>query len=449
MTRPTKVTPRQLDVLHRLADGPPLTKDDAALATSIYALRRRHLVTTPTQHGWLRASVTVAGHAYLAGDGAPAPSARRTRTVREADTRPLRITADELADRVLAAGGRLTIDDPSDEVRAAWRRAIHAATEAGLPSGYRVRHQGRNRGDLTITLVADRDVQPIQQPPRLVVPDEVRDPVLRATKRAAGRRRTGWIDTTATRGVLHFLVTPAQLHRVLFCAQALIDEALRRGHQVATDTGGCGGLAIGVSNQYVEVTFAEERHRVEVPGRSGSGGWRPAEYRYESTGRLEIHRSHPGYRTRLAADRTRWTLEDRLGHVLEAVEIYAAERAAQQLAEEHRRAQRREAWESAIEQAKARLVESARLAVLDEQLRARRLAGDIRAFVADAAACPDPVSATHRDRWLSWLTTYADGIDPRLHPLDVPDAPEPTPQALLPFLDGWSPYGPERWSGRR
>lgn len=46
--------------------------------------------------------------------------------------------------------------------------------------------------------------------------------------------------------------------------------------------------------------------------------------------------------------------------------------------------------------------------------------------------------------WLAWAEGYADQIDPVLNPTGPPADPEPTPEALRPFLDGWSPYLDDR-----
>lgn len=51
------------------------------------------------------------------------------------------------------------------------------------------------------------------------------------------------------------------------------------------------------------------------------------------------------------------------------------------------------------------------------------------------------------EAWLTWAAEHADSIDPLLGPLFVPEAPEPSRSALEPFLDGWSPYTPDRRGG--
>lgn len=65
------------------------------------------------------------------------------------------------------------------------------------------------------------------------------------------------------------------------------------------------------------------------------------------------------------------------------------------------------------------------------------------ATVEEAGWAPNPDT----DEWLAWAAELADSIDPLLGPTLVPDAPEPTPSALEPFLKGWGPYGPERFGG--
>lgn len=129
-----------------------------------------------------------------------------------------------------------------------------------------------------------------------------------------------------------------------------------------------------------------------------------------------------------------------------------AELDEQRRLEEERRAQeRRRAHEQALERARERLVQAHRAKALAAQIEAWRLAGEIRAFCAVVRerlpVVPREMDAEDVGAWLAWAETYADQIDPSFHPSGMPADPEPTPEALRPFLDGWSPYldDPASW----
>lgn len=47
--------------------------------------------------------------------------------------------------------------------------------------------------------------------------------------------------------------------------------------------------------------------------------------------------------------------------------------------------------------------------------------------------------------WVAWAQAHADDIDPTMTPQKLPGPPAKIPlDELLAFLDGWSPYGPNR-----
>ena len=285
------VTSGQLAVLRRIASGPPLTKSDSVLALSVYALRTRGLVSTPTQNGYTATTITDAGLHFLRTADAP-PSPDRARRKPAAHSPRPTITAEELLSRLAAAGGELRISDPPADIRRAWRQAIHAASNRGLPDGYRIRHHGRDSGDLLIAVV------PVDKParPRTIVPPAdmtKRHPGVRATKDAAGRKRTGWLDTNLLPGVVHVDIDRSQLERVLLVTQTLIAEAERRGYLVRFDRSVCGGLSFVVADQAIEITFYAEREATTTPAPSTHSG--PQRYAVMPTGRLEVHRGHRGY----------------------------------------------------------------------------------------------------------------------------------------------------------
>jgi hypothetical protein len=51
---------------------------------------------------------------------------------------------------------------------------------------------------------------------------------------------------------------------------------------------------------------------------------------------------------------------------------------------------------------------------------------------------------TSAREWVTWARMHADHLDPVGQVPQMPDQPpKVAPEDLRPFLDGWSPYGPE------
>jgi hypothetical protein len=133
---PKNVNDRQLALLKRIADGvEPVTSREYHVATTVYALRNRGLVaTTRTGGGAWTASITDAGRRYLAhghyrADAAVADT-EHPKPI-EPNRKLLMISGEDLIQRLVVAGGSLRIPNPEPAVRAAWRRAIHAAANGG------------------------------------------------------------------------------------------------------------------------------------------------------------------------------------------------------------------------------------------------------------------------------------------------------------------------------
>ena len=283
-------------------------------------------------------------------------------------------------------------------------------------------------------------------------------PIIAATRDGAKRDSEGWMDTMRVQGMLHLRVAPTTFRRVLRIAQSLILEAQRRGHRVeqrSEDRRCHGGLCIVVDGYPFELTFVEETDRrphvatkAELDRAARWSYERIPKWDYLPSGRVQLRCGHDAARP-LATDRVRWRLEDRLDRALAEIERRADELTQRAMEKQRQLEQRRLEWEQAMQMARARLVESQRGDLLRQQTDRWRHASEIRGFIQavrarDGAAWGvDPKT----EAWLTWAAEHADSIDPLLGPLSVPEPPEPTPSALEPFLDGWSPYGPDRFGG--
>ncbi len=227
-------------------------------------------------------------------------------------------------------------------------------------------------------------------------------------------------------------------------------------------TYGCkvGGLAVVINGHPIEIFVKETTKRFEhIPTASELRDKERYSYSYAPrwdfvpSGRLELHAGHPGYKSPLATDRDRFALEDRLGRVFAKLEAIAHEAEDRRRAEEERRLaavreaqRRREAWELAMHVAGERYVEHTKAKALLDQIDRRQKAKTIREFLTMAS---EKGGSVEEKQWLEWAADYADAIDPFLRPLVAPEVAEPTVDDLGPYLDGWSPYGPEDRMQRR
>jgi hypothetical protein len=439
------LTDGQLTLLRRIAAGSdPLTGADSRLAASVYALRSRQLVTTRSPRHYWSATITDRGRALLelgrlpAPDKVAAPPAHAD-TPKRRTSKATTISVPEMVRRLHNSGGELRLVDLSPAQRAAWRRTIYAAKVTDLPVGYRLRHSGRNNGDMVIRLVLVEVEVERPTPPVVRVPVRLHrlHPLLAATRDVAAAGHDGWINTTHRPGVLHVRVSRQSLTRALRIAQGLFAEAERRGHRVEVMSPGgnrcAGGAGLRIGGQHFELTFAEESdrsaHVLAAAEQTRKSEWSYApKWDFAPSGRLVMRHGHTSDRA-LAADRVRWKLEDRLGRVLADLEALAADldtRAAQQAANELRRLQvEQQDWEEAMRSARSQLIESHRAEHLGAQVGRWEQANKIRAFVLSVRsgwAAPSAVDPK-TEAWLSWASDYADSIDSLLGPLYAPDPP--------------------------
>ncbi|MDG4803735.1 hypothetical protein [Micromonospora sp. WMMD980] len=172
MQRWDRLNERQVALLRQIADGDNLsTPEGAPHRTSARALQTRRLIDITRKGGLWRATVTEAGRYYLEHGSHPedpAHLARPTPSRPKAESVPPKRSAaastdgtgsatlalaQQLVDQLKRGDGVLRVEEPDEQTRARYRRAIHAAKQQNLlPDGYELRHTGRDRGDIVVRL---------------------------------------------------------------------------------------------------------------------------------------------------------------------------------------------------------------------------------------------------------------------------------------------------------
>jgi hypothetical protein len=443
----------QLAVLQRVGDPDDLvTARDSALATTVYALRNRGLVVTPRVDGRWRAEITEAGRFYLEhgyhperpdAPGQPAADVKRhpSRTALQKKRSAVpQITAETLLQLLAEQDGSVRVEDPDSQTRAAWRRAITAVKRRNLvPSGMHLRHHGRDEGDLVIQLVQGDhpDAKYWEPRPQLTAP--AADPLHSAVAKLS-------------RDPARLRVSKDSRERALRLLHVLATEWVRRDYAVAVEADQPGlTFTSGTSRFVLEVS--EESDLVEAPHldkleQKPTYSWQrvPIRQRYVPSGRLVLELPHSwdyNGRRRRWADRTRWSLEDKLGDIIKELEGRVRFDEERRTAEKREKAARRVQWEEAMTEARFRFAEDARIAALNEQLQAWETATKVRAYcqAAEAALPETPDRAVVE--WLQWMRDYADQIDPVIRGVQAPQLRGPSAHELRPYLDRWSPYGPD------
>lgn len=480
MRRWDPLNKRQLDVLRRIGEDTDLSRpEEISLRTSARALQGRGLVDVTRHNGLWRATITDAGRFYLehgqhpdhptrkddrptAGKQKPSPrpTARTPPTAEPQGTpreqqpnrqMPLsqkrRADAKALIER-LVSERRVIIRTPNDETVAKWRKTINYAKRHHLePPGRWIEKRKEWNGNLIIELLTgappNKRTDSSNEAPTVPVPSQ-----LRAPHPVIARLREDE----------HRLVMPqARRRRCLLILQGLAAEAERRGHAVhdepvpehqknrpytylgtryrSTYSRRDGAIRIAIGKFSYAVTIAEESPQTT-----------DAEKAERLVAEITLYRSH-GRQCRWA-DRKRWKVENLLGKILSELEKRAAEDAQHKVEEERAKTERRRRWELAIAEARRKAHEAHNAAALREQTSHWRESQEINAYCRALAERIDrepPHSPGVREarEWLSWACVHAASVDPLQTLPARPEPPELRPEDLKPYLNGWSPYGPD------
>jgi DNA-binding IscR family transcriptional regulator len=443
-----KLNELQLTVLQRIGNPAETTgSGDWELAKTVYALRDRGLVKTVKgeEPRWV-AEITEAGRFYLE-HGHPPDDALNPPPA-QTGLRRAELSADELLAALAANNNVVTLENPDDTTRALWRRALHRTKREGrVPEGFHLQLRGQSQGDFVMALVEGRHPHTQYQeakPPRIELPleNDLTHPVVSELRAR--------LEALAT-------VSADSLPRALLLVRALVDAAERHGHDPAIAKDNLPAIVFQSGTLASTLIIGEESEVVEqVPNPEADGkkvyGWQRVQPQLAtvSTGRLTFELADnwkfPGRRRRWA-DRTRWRLEDKLGDVLAELDARAAIGAEQVAAEEQARAERRAEWEQAMARAREQYLEDYRYRTLLDQVNARNEARDIAEYcdALDAAADQEQNEewAAEIRSWSQWARSRAEPGDPLRGRPTMPPDPEPKPKDLRPYLDGWSPDGPD------
>lgn len=241
------------------------------------------------------------------------------------------------------------------------------------------------------------------------------------------------------------VIPPVLRRRSLLMLQALAAAAVRRGHEVregrsyySRREGGVDVVVDGfayivtVKQEFPQSTNAERSARLVVELEHGRSS-RPGRWR----------------------DRKGRVLEDTLGVILGEIEARVLEDAQHRESEERAREEREVRWRAAMVKAKERAVRDQLAEVLREEVRRWREAAALGEYcdalerrLAELGSAPTESDPAAPRRWLEWARGYVRALDPLDQPRGMPTLRDPTPEELRSYLQGWSPYGPERQTGR-
>ena len=107
--------------------------------------------------------------------------------------------------------------------------------------------------------------------------------------------------------------------------------------------------------------------------------------------------------------------------------------------------EREHRWEHAMDMARKRYAHHALATELTSQVDAWTLASRMRGYcneLESGLGKSQPSDEPGARAWLEWARNYAESIDPLGVLPTMPGVQPAKTEDLIPFLDGWSPYGP-------
>lgn len=432
MRRNEPLTVRQVEVLQWIGEGCPDGRwRDFTYKTTAYALASRGLVTVDRRRKQWSARLTDEGQFYLMyghhpSDPNPIGDTHASEAGSEADG-----LATELLAELSAGDGYVTVASPSENQRARYRRAIHRLiTEHRTPEGFLLRHTGRDHGDLTIRLLREDDNPRPQPPPKIAVPQE---------------NSSVSEEVRALAAQVQMAVTEPTMDRALRILQAIANGCATRKWTLERDPRDARRFHISTTECSFELSLREELVDREIPDEdrlaASKYSWQrvPLHVRKVGSGRLTLQLGQY-YRSKSWSDRSRWTLEDKLGALFAELDTRAAEAAEQRRQREDELLRRQHAWDAAILAAQQSYVIDLNRHRLREQAAQQGQAHEFRTFAKSLNAiidrCEGPATTEPIRAWQHWADCEADRIDPLNHP-DALHYLEPdhiTPEDYAPFM---------------
>ena len=440
---PASLNAKQVGVLEWIRDGCQGEVDDEyGRRITARALHRRRLVTVRGHGAAWTASITKAGWAWL--------ETHATTTGRQRATANL----DDLIRRVVDAGGRLFVGD-TYEVKVAHEILVRASHHSSTrPKGWRLELKSAgswNEPRYEVVLVRHFDdlVEAVPVP----VPTGVArsHPAVKAFLADRGRHAVTKEQLSRAARILHALAAEAPRRGIEALTPKLVPAGhdryrareVERAHLVLCAAGGIYSIRVR------EVVSQIEAPLDPTPSRRGQVAWPVARsVKVVSTGVLEVilEGAGMGYSGDRFRDSKTITVEEKLPRIFRAIEIERLRGEWRGQERERAAAERRDRWEIAMAEARVKYEEQtkwnafvARSNEWEAILRHRRFLTAARAATAAVSGVSDDI-----DAFLASAELLLDRHDPILHPeLILPNVKPPMPDDLRPFLDGWSPHGPD------
>lgn len=254
--------------------------------------------------------------------------------------------------------------------------------------------------------------------------------LVRATRKAMGRSQ-GTVDTRGMAEVIPLHVSRPLADRGLRIMHAFLTEAESRGYSAEAQTDLERGeavhtLAVVIRGRAFPLALTERTTKVpheptpkELRQQERNPWIRLPKYDEEFNGRLALGAPAKSWYSYSYSDGARWTLESRLGLLLQDLEHRAAEAERRDREQELLEAERRRRWYAAIKQAREWQIEQHRAEFLNAQVGAWHRAAEIRAFCQAARARTESALAPAEETaWLEWAESYAAQLDPLRQPAE-------------------------------
>ncbi|MFI6827612.1 hypothetical protein ACIBG5_10970 [Kribbella sp. NPDC050241] len=440
--------------------------DDTTYKTTAIALQNRRLATVTRKRGVWKAEATEAGRHFAEHGSYPAghwTSASDTSGARSAKaSSPARPTIPARAERkvtalrpvdqmiadIVAAGGRLEVEDFQNY----YDNLVSSAIRHGkVPEGKLLEIVRRSWPQRVLRLVdkpawMTAALEPIEVSDRLIKPHSA-IVALRADKQHRLRFK------------------PDVRQRALRLLDAIARSASARGWELSCparnrDDHHPSDLAVSITGHTYGLRVSENDDKVpheptakELRDFERWGYPRIPTYDKVPSGRLTIS-IDGGVPVRQSAfsDTKTMNLDDRLPVLVQELELRAAAAEQRRLEREQQEAERRRRWQQVRDEAVIALREHNRATTLAEQAaqwHQNLLLGDYIAAMQERVASLDGDEQAAAREWVEWAKERHQQSNPLNQRLALPADPDPSPEAIKPYMRGLSPYGPDNGFGWR